>query len=242
MAEQEKYNAVFPTRLRDLIKKRGTTITALSKELGISRQAVSQYADGTGQPNIDKLVLIAKFFNVSTDYLSGLTEYQSVKSESILAKDLGLSEQAVNVLKSYADFPEYPSFIATLNDLIKQETPPPDFHSFGIWDGMSEQEYAAAMREAETKFDQDLEAWRNTEYFPILSTIDSFLSVDRSDTKYDLLGNGQILRKKEGKGLSSIRIDAIRTVKSSDIVERILLSEIESKLKELKKRRESDGK
>lgn len=71
---QDKYNSIFAERLRSLIASHKTTITALSKSLGISRQAVSQYADGTGQPNVEKLRKIANFFHVSADYLIGLSD------------------------------------------------------------------------------------------------------------------------------------------------------------------------
>lgn len=70
--KKERYNSPFATNLRELIARNGTTRTALSKALGISRQAVSQYADGTGQPNVNKLVMIADYFGVSVEYLVGL--------------------------------------------------------------------------------------------------------------------------------------------------------------------------
>lgn len=174
MSEQERFNAVFQTRLRELIKRRGTTITALAKELGISRQAVSQYADGTGQPNIDKLVLIAGYFDVSTDYLSGIAEFERVENENVLARDLGLSEQSVNILKFFAGNPEYPSFIQTLNYLIEQETPPPDSFSIGTWDGMTKAEYEKAASDAEEEFDRSYMKWEQMGYVPILSAVHDF--------------------------------------------------------------------
>ena len=67
----DKYNDIFPTRLRQLIEEKPTTIAAAARELGISRQAVSQYAMGIGQPNADKLLQIAEYFNVSCDWLVG---------------------------------------------------------------------------------------------------------------------------------------------------------------------------
>ena len=206
-------------RLRKLIKDRGTTITALAKELGISRQAVSQYADGTGQPNIDKLVLIAKFFGVSTDYLSGVSEYQKVENEFVLAKDLGLSEKAIDTLKFFADFPEYPSFISTINYLIEQEVPPPN------------------CSDNSDSFERELEKWEG-EHCPVMSAINDFLSIENSQTKYDLTESGEILKKLDGKGLQSIRLDAFHTVQAKDIVEKILLSRIEERLKKLKRRKE----
>lgn len=98
MPGQEKFNAVFPMRLRKLIKDRNTTITALAKELSISRQAVSQYADGSGQPNVDKLVAIASYFHVSTDYLAGLSDYEQCQTAELTAEDMGITDWAAKEL------------------------------------------------------------------------------------------------------------------------------------------------
>lgn len=95
---QEKYKNVFPSRLRKLIDDRGTTITALSKELKISRQAVSQYADGTGQPNVEKLRAIACYFDVSTDYLVGLSDYERQSTGELTASDMGIMDEAAQQL------------------------------------------------------------------------------------------------------------------------------------------------
>ena len=98
MGAQGKYNSVFPTRLRNLLEDRGTTITALAKELKISRQAASQYVDGSAQPNIDRLVMIARFFDVSSDYLLGLSEYKQHRSEAYTAENMGILEEAAKQL------------------------------------------------------------------------------------------------------------------------------------------------
>lgn len=99
MKGQEKYNSPFAANLRSLIAQNGTTITALAKVLGISRQAVSQYADGTGQPNVDKLAMIADYFGVSADYLLGLSDIPT-RNETIqgVHKLTGISQKAVSSL------------------------------------------------------------------------------------------------------------------------------------------------
>ena len=108
MGAQDKYTSVFPTRLRKLIEERKTTITAVAKALNISRQAVSLYADGSTQPNIDKLVEIARFFNVSSDYLIGLSDYERKSTEEITASDMGISEEAAKQLATHnAPSPEF---------------------------------------------------------------------------------------------------------------------------------------
>lgn len=99
MAGDDKYFGVFPTRLRGLIESRKTTITALANVLKISRQSVSQYQDGTGQPNVDKLCKIAQHFNVSTDYLVGLSSVPSTNNDTRdICEKTGLSEHTVSRL------------------------------------------------------------------------------------------------------------------------------------------------
>ena len=133
MGMQEKYNDAFPARLRKLIDDRGTTITAVSKELGISRQAVSQYADGTAQPNVDKLVSIAKFFGVSSDYLVGLSNYEQRSTGELTAADMGILDEAAQqlaedkrdhagvsgvYLSMLAKSPQFSSFAFAISDYI----------------------------------------------------------------------------------------------------------------------------
>ena len=99
MAGDDKYFGVFPSRLRGLIESRKTTITALANVLKISRQSVSQYQDGTGQPNVDKLCKIAQHFNVSTDYLVGLSAIPSTNNDTRdICEKTGLSEHTVSRL------------------------------------------------------------------------------------------------------------------------------------------------
>ncbi|MCD7843154.1 MAG: helix-turn-helix domain-containing protein [Clostridiales bacterium] len=98
---QDKYNSVFAERLRFLIESHKTTITALSKSLGITRQAVSQYADGTGQPNADRLRKIADFFHVSADYLLGLSDIPTRNETVQGVHDLtGLWQDAIEKLQA----------------------------------------------------------------------------------------------------------------------------------------------
>lgn len=128
MDKQEKYKLPFATRLRNLLDERGTTITALSKVLGISRQAVSQYADGTGQPNVDKLRMIADYFGVSTDYLVGLSDIPT-RNETIrgIHEKTGLWEDAISSLMvdhyvSDSETTDFVSFLITngqISDLVK---------------------------------------------------------------------------------------------------------------------------
>ena len=95
----DKYNLPFPKRLRSLIKESGTTMTAVAKEINVTRQAVSQYQDGSTQPNAETIVRIANYFNVSTDYLLGLSDVSSKDlGVRAMCQKTGLCEDSVQML------------------------------------------------------------------------------------------------------------------------------------------------
>lgn len=56
-------------RLRDLRRAHGLTQEALAGILGVSRQAVSKWEQGTSSPDIDNLIALAKVYHVSLDEL-----------------------------------------------------------------------------------------------------------------------------------------------------------------------------
>lgn len=68
-------------KVQELRKKKGLSQEQLAEKLGISRQAISKWESGQSAPDIDKVVLISEFFNVSTDYL--LKQEKEVLEESV---------------------------------------------------------------------------------------------------------------------------------------------------------------
>ena len=91
----DNYNKPFPTTLRSLIERKKTTITAVADFIGVSRQAVSQYQDGSTQPNAETVVKIAEYFNVSTDYLLTGNNKDVDESFNIACDVTGLSAEAI---------------------------------------------------------------------------------------------------------------------------------------------------
>lgn len=47
----------------------------ISEMLNIRQQSYARYENGTGEPNLDTVVKIAGIFEVSADYLLGISEY-----------------------------------------------------------------------------------------------------------------------------------------------------------------------
>lgn len=65
---------MFSDILMKLIEERGVTAYQIAKATGLSNTALSRYKSGKQDPAIDKLIAIADFFDVSTDYLLGRTD------------------------------------------------------------------------------------------------------------------------------------------------------------------------
>lgn len=59
---------------------------ALADHLGISHAAVSTYVRGKSEPCLQHLVMIAQYFDVSTDYLLGNTTVVKVKRRPPVSK------------------------------------------------------------------------------------------------------------------------------------------------------------
>lgn len=82
-----EYNNIISTRIKELISERNVTQNEVAIEIGVSRQAISQYIDGSSIPNAYKLAKIALFFGVSADYLLGL-DNSGLKTEKRVNCDI----------------------------------------------------------------------------------------------------------------------------------------------------------
>ena len=60
---------MFPQKLKNLRRDRGLSQGELSKVFSVAQQTVGKWESGLAYPNIDTLKQIAKYFNVSIDYL-----------------------------------------------------------------------------------------------------------------------------------------------------------------------------
>ena len=65
---------LFGQRIYELRKQKQLNQKQLGEAVGLSHKAISNIESGTRGTTIDKLVLLARFFHVSTDYLLGITD------------------------------------------------------------------------------------------------------------------------------------------------------------------------
>lgn len=74
-------------KIKELRKVFGISQVELAKELGVSKQCVSNWENGNVLPSIDMLIKIAKYFNVSTDYLLCLDNEDSLDLAGLSEKE-----------------------------------------------------------------------------------------------------------------------------------------------------------
>ncbi len=63
---------IFADRLKDLRIERGLSIQSLAKLVKIGSSSLCRWENNQADIKASQLVVLAKFFNVSTDYLLGL--------------------------------------------------------------------------------------------------------------------------------------------------------------------------
>ena len=66
---------LFSLRLKELRKEKKLSQQQMARYLNIKQQSYARYELNTSEPSFEMLVEIAKFFDISTDYLLGLTDY-----------------------------------------------------------------------------------------------------------------------------------------------------------------------
>lgn len=73
----------FGIKLRKLRKEREMTQQQLADKLDVTKATVSAYETDEKYPSIEVLIKIAKTFEVSTDYLLGLSETNNFQNSQI---------------------------------------------------------------------------------------------------------------------------------------------------------------
>ena len=62
----------FAERLKELRNEKSLTQTQLAKATGLSHTAIVYWESEKRVPNANAIVILAEFFNVTTDYLLGV--------------------------------------------------------------------------------------------------------------------------------------------------------------------------
>lgn len=91
-------NQFFSTRVKELREKAGLSMDQLAKQLGITKSRVNMWENNGTVPRMNVLVELAKFFNVTTDYLLGNDDTSNLSLNntrlSTLQRNLGKLSEA----------------------------------------------------------------------------------------------------------------------------------------------------
>ncbi len=66
---------IFKQRLKELREDKGISQKELANTLNLRQQSISMWENGSRQPNYDMLETLCKYFEVTADYLLGLSDY-----------------------------------------------------------------------------------------------------------------------------------------------------------------------
>ena len=109
----------FGERLRELRTEKSVTQETLAKAVGVNQSNIGNWENGVHEPKLTYIVEIARFFNVSSDYL------------------LGLDDQRGNIVIERGDKPPKPSKeTLQLIDLISKLSPIDQANAVGYIKGL----------------------------------------------------------------------------------------------------------
>jgi transcriptional regulator with XRE-family HTH domain len=65
----------FCDRLKELRSEKNISQQCLAKQIGVSQKAIDFWEKGINEPKATNIIKLSEFFNVTTDYLLGATDY-----------------------------------------------------------------------------------------------------------------------------------------------------------------------
>lgn len=85
--------STFEQRLKMLRKKKKLTQTELASKVGTTQGTVGKWENGKLEPNLEKVVELAKELEATTDYLLGFNDINSYDLPDEEVEDLGQSKE-----------------------------------------------------------------------------------------------------------------------------------------------------
>lgn len=107
--------SIFSERLKNRMKEQGITQTKLSEETGIPQRTISDYTKGKTVPNVLNMNLLCVALKISSDYLLGLSNDETITDYAAISKKTGLSEESIkNIIFMKTKEKDYEYFLNCL--------------------------------------------------------------------------------------------------------------------------------
>lgn len=87
-------------RIKVLREQKGLTQTALAHMLNITRSSVNAWEMGISTPSTQYIIELAKIFDVSADYLLGVSSTASINVSGLSDNDIELVHSLIEHLKN----------------------------------------------------------------------------------------------------------------------------------------------
>lgn len=91
-------------KILNLLNERNIKQQEFAKAIGVRKQAISEWKNGTTKSYMKYIDKIADYFNVSTDYLLGNKTHSEVPDPLFLEELNGLTESELEDVREYIKF------------------------------------------------------------------------------------------------------------------------------------------
>ena len=90
---------MFGDQIKNLRMSKCLNQVVMAKILGVTKQSVSNWENENIMPSVDMLIKLSQFFNVSTDYLLGLTEKHALNTEGLSEIQIAHIQNIINDIR-----------------------------------------------------------------------------------------------------------------------------------------------
>lgn len=238
----ENINKYIGKRIQEIRIEKGLKQENLAEKLKINRPNISKYETGETAIPLDILKKISKILNTSTDYLLGLTNCKTPKTNYRAFCDAtGIDDTAVEILEEINFVYEGQYLIPIINFLIKQEELPPNETLFEEKysrienSKMTDKEKKKYIRKVDGIYNKVYQKWKDKNCQPFLSSIEDYFITKAEDKNLCLTLSGEL--KEEEDITNEIEKSNIRKkITIQELLEEKQLEEIIESLKKLKEK------
>ncbi|SEA18235.1 helix-turn-helix domain-containing protein [Selenomonas ruminantium] len=100
-AQSLKINGTFAKQLKALREDKGLSQSVMARELNIPPATYANWEQGRALPSLGQIPFLAEFFNVSADYLLGISKQEA--AERLLGRMNNLSPRGKKIVTDLID-------------------------------------------------------------------------------------------------------------------------------------------
>lgn len=235
----ENINKYIGKRIKEIRIEKGLKQDYLAEKLNVKRPNISKYETGETAIPLDILKRISKILNISTDYLLGLTECKTPKTNyRALCDAIGLDDTAIEILEVINFVYQGQYLIPILNFLIKQEELPPDETIFEEAysrienSKMTDKEKKKYIRKVQSLQDRVYKKWQDKNYQPVFSSIEDYFTAKAENENLCLTISGDLKKEEEITNELYVR----KKIPKQEILDEVILKKIVEDLKKSKEK------